>query len=169
MWQSVHESFSKTLHASLHKAIQHRTVQENSWWHEYRYSIGYTEFCRTYTVTDLLISFMDVGRRGRGTGLADIWSGGNTSEDAPPLSLCLFICICDYDIVMQCYSCLSETCSYYQTRSQSGQTWYSLALGLGPTNFAMGRRYWFTLVQRWSWVGSIHGLGWVGWRLDCVI
>jgi len=23
--------------------------------------------------------------------------------------------------------------------------------------------------QSWSWVGSIHGLGWVGWRLDCVI
>ena len=22
--------------------------------------------------------------------------------------------------------------------------------------------------QSWSWVGSIHGLGWVGWRLDCV-
>ena len=26
-----------------------------------------------------------------------------------------------------------------------------------------------TDVQSWSWVGSIHGLGWVGWRLDCVI
>jgi len=39
-----------------------------------------------------------------------------------------------------------------------------------------------TLAQSWSWVGSIHGLGWVGseflifgglgwvgWRLDCVI
>ena len=45
---------------------------------------------------------------------------------------------------------------------------YSVTYRLSGCRFACMFRDYYT-IQSWSWVGSNHGLGWVGWRLDCVI
>ena len=55
-----------------------------------------------------MLGAMGIDPRGMGRQVPHIWSGGGgTNINVPPeflLDLCM--CICTYDIVIQCYNCL---------------------------------------------------------------